>query len=203
MIVRLAVQYATPVEVHLTCRFLSRSILDFEQFSIFSSQRPSQGPVDHRGHPCCSNVRCMPTEADRPLCGSEKKLGILLRLLPPGIYSPSRNPTVSRPVFCWPFFNCGSFETAVPGPPLATSVHAVLLQSWSVQPFTMERIVETFCPQTLELSLLILSHVEHSVRNWKVWTDIHTLLLPQVWEWRTFWIKASKLSFLFGLRQHF
>lgn len=90
MIVRLAVQYATPVEVHLTCRFRSRSILDFEQFSIFSSQRPSQGPVDHRGHPCCSNVRCMPTEADRPLCGSEKKLGILLHLLPPGIYSPSR-----------------------------------------------------------------------------------------------------------------
>lgn len=122
MIVRLAVQYATPVEVHLTCRFLSRSILDFEQFSIFSSQRPSQGPVDHRGHPCCSNVRCMPTEADRPLCGSEKELGILLHLLPPGIYSPSRNPTVSRPVFCWTFFNCGSFETAVPGPPLATSI---------------------------------------------------------------------------------
>lgn len=50
-----------------------------------------------------------------------------------------------------------------------SSVHAVLLQSWSMQLFTMERIVETFCPQTLELSLLILSHVEHSVRNWKIW----------------------------------
>lgn len=50
-----------------------------------------------------------------------------------------------------------------------SSVHAVLLQSWSMQLFTMERIVDTFCPQTLELSLLILSHVEHSVRNWKIW----------------------------------
>lgn len=164
MIVRLAVQYATPVEVHLTCHFLSWSILDFEQFSIFSSQPPSQGPVNHRGHPCCSNVRCMPTEADRPLCGSEKKLGILLHLLPPGICSPSRNPTLSRPVFCWSFFNC-----AAPLRPQSLDRRwqhlytQCLLQSWSMQPFTMERIVETFCPHTLELSLLILSHVENTV----------------------------------------
>lgn len=174
---------ATPAQVHFTCRFLSCSTLDFEQFSTFSSHSLSPGGCDlQRNSLSLYSVHAVTSGKATVVPRRNGELGCIF-FFPKCIIWSS---VLQR------FLQFGFCKTAGPGQPVATwkwflgtcRVASVLKHVTFSSFFFIGGLSKHLAPKHCR-SVFWFCLVLNTVFGIYWSDDIHTLLL--LWGWDFFW----------------